>query len=51
MEIVFWVIVVIVVLAVVDLCALGFRKRKEEPDPQGHGVDLQARRRTYDDVT
>jgi formate-dependent nitrite reductase membrane component NrfD len=51
MEIVFWVIVTIIALAVVDLCALGFRKRKEEPDTKEHGVDLQARRKTYDDVT
>ena len=53
MEVVFWVIVV---------CALSFRKRKEalgrEPfmsdaalDTKGHGIDLQARRKTYDDVT
>jgi len=62
MEIVFWVIVTIIVLAVVYVCALSFRKRKEalgrEPSLSGvapgtkeHGVDLQARRKTYDDVT
>jgi hypothetical protein len=60
MEIVFWLIVAIIVLAVGYVCALSFRKRKEAvvrplsdvaPDPQGHGVDLQARRKTYDDVT
>jgi hypothetical protein len=62
MEIVFWVIVAIVVLAVVYACALSFRKRKEAlgrepfmsdvaPDTKGHGIDLQARRKTYDDVT
>jgi len=59
MEVVFWVIVAIVVLAVVYAC---FRKRKEAlgrepfmsdvaPDTKGHGIDLQARRKTYDDVT
>ena len=62
MEIVFWVIVAIIVLAVVYVCALSFRKRKEAlgrepsmsdaaPDTEGHGIDLQARRKTYDDVT
>jgi hypothetical protein len=62
MEIVFWVIVVIIVVAVVYICALSFRKHKEAlgRDPAGsdaapgtkeHGVDLQARRKTYDDVT
>ena len=60
MEIIFWVIVAIVVLAAVYICALGFGKRKETrepsmpdvaPDTKGHGVDLQARRKTYDDVT
>ena len=62
MEIVFWVIVTIIVLAVVYVCALSFRKRKEAlgrepsksdvaPDTKGHGIDLQARRKTYDDVT
>ena len=50
MEIVFWLIVA-VVLAVVYVCALGFRKRKETPDIKEHGVDLQTRRKTYDDVT
>jgi hypothetical protein len=62
MEIVFWVIVAIIVLAVVYVCALSFRKRKEAlgrepslsgvaPDIKEHGVDLQARRKTYDDIT
>ena len=62
MEIVFWMIVAIIVLAVAYVCALSFRKRKEAvvrdppmsdvaPDPKGHGIDLQARRKTYDDVT
>jgi uncharacterized ion transporter superfamily protein YfcC len=62
MEIVFWVIVAIIVLAVVYVWALSFRKRKEAlrressmsdaaPDTEGHGIDLQARRKTYDDVT
>jgi hypothetical protein len=56
MEIVFWMIVVMFVIAVVY--ALSFRKRKEaigrEPtasDTKEHGVDLQARRKTFDDVT
>ena len=62
MEIVFWVIVAIIVLAVVYVFALSFRKRKVAlgrepfmsdvaPDTKGHGIDLQARRKTYDDVT
>ena len=62
MEVVFWVIAAIIVLAVVYVCALSFRKRKEAlgrtpftsdvtPDTKGHGIDLQARRKTYDDVT
>ncbi|MFZ0053873.1 MAG: hypothetical protein WAL09_03505 [Pseudolabrys sp.] len=55
MEIVFWVIVAIIVLAVVYVWALSFRKRKEAlgressmsdgaPDTKGHGIDLQARK-------
>jgi len=62
MEIVFWVIVAIIVLAVVYVWALSFRKRNAfgreppsmsdvVPDTKGHGIDLQARRKTYDDVT
>jgi hypothetical protein len=55
MGIVFWVIVTIIALAIVFVCAFRFGKRKPPsdlaPDPQGHGVDLQARRKTYDDVT
>ena len=62
METVFWVIVAIIVLAVVYVCARSFRKRKEAfgrdparsdvtPETKEHGVDLQARRKTYDDVT
>jgi len=62
METVFWVIVAIIVLAVVYVCALSLRKRKEAfgrhparsdvtPETKEHGVDLQARRKTYDDVT
>ena len=57
MEIVFWVIVAIIVLAVVYVCALSFRKRKQAfgrepsmsdvvPDTKEHGIDLQARRKT-----
>jgi len=56
------VIVAIIVLAVVYVWALSFRKRKEAlgressmsdgaPDTKGHGIDLQARRKTYDDIT
>jgi hypothetical protein len=62
MEIVFSVIVAIIVLAVVYVCALTFRTRKKAParepslsdvasDTKEHGIDLQARRKTYDDVT
>ena len=55
MENVFWVIVTIIALAIVFVFAFRFGKRKPPsdlaPDPQGHGVDLQARRKTYDDVT
>jgi len=62
MEVVFWPIVAIVVLAVIYVCAQSFRKREEAvsrgppmsdvaPNPMGHGIDLQARRKTYDDVT
>ena len=60
MEIVFWMIVAMFVIAVVY--ALSFRKRKEAlgrepsksdvaPDTNEHGVDLQARRKTFDDLT
>ena len=60
MEIVFWMIVAMFVIAVVY--ALSLRKRKEAlgrepsksdvaPDPKGHGIDLQARRKTFDDLT
>jgi hypothetical protein len=60
MEIVFWMIVAMFVIAVVY--ALSFRKRKEAlgrepsksdvaPDTKGHGIDLQARRKTFDDLT
>jgi phosphotransferase system glucose/maltose/N-acetylglucosamine-specific IIC component len=58
METVFWVIVTIVVLAVVYTCVLTFMKRKEAlrrtltaPDTNEQGVDLQARRKTFDDLT
>jgi cytochrome c-type biogenesis protein CcmH/NrfG len=57
METVFWVIVAIVVLAVV-YCVLTPMKRKEAvrrpltaSDTNEHGVDLQARRKTFDDLT
>jgi heme exporter protein D len=58
METVFWVIVAIVVLAVAYTCVLTPMKRKEvlrrahtAPDTNEHGVDLQARRKTFDDLT
>ena len=58
MQLVFWVIVAIVVLAVVYTCVLTFMKSKEAPrrtltapDTNEHGVDLQARRKTFDDLT
>jgi hypothetical protein len=62
MEIAFWMIVAIIMLAVVYVCALSFRRRKETlgrepsmsdvtPDTKWQGIDLQARRKTYDDVT
>jgi hypothetical protein len=56
----FWVIVAIIVLAVAYVCAQNLRKRKgvfgREPSMSNvstkeHGVDLQAHRKTYDDVT
>jgi hypothetical protein len=62
MEIVFWVIIAIIVLAICYVCAVRLRKRKEAferepsksdvaPDTKEHGIDLQARRKTYDDIT
>jgi hypothetical protein len=58
METEFWVIVAIAVLAVAYTCALTFMKRKEAlrrkptaSDTNEHGVDLQARRKTFDDLT
>jgi hypothetical protein len=62
MEIVLWPIGAIIVLAIVYVCALSFRKRKQAlegkpstsdvaPGTKEHGVDLQARRKTYDDLT
>jgi hypothetical protein len=61
MEIVFWVIIAIIVLAIFYVCAVSLRKRKEAferepsksdiaPDTKEHGIDLQARRKTYDDI-
>ncbi len=61
MEILFWVIVAIIVLAVI-YGSLNVGKRKETakreavkfdiaPDTKEHGIDLQARRKLYDDVT
>jgi flagellar biosynthesis/type III secretory pathway M-ring protein FliF/YscJ len=60
--VVFWALVAIVALAVVYVCALKLRARKAAlgRDParsdatsqtKEHGVDLQARRKSYDDVT
>ena len=59
METVFWVIAAIIVFAVVYVCALSLKKRKEslggkstsDPGTKEHGVDLQARRKLHDDVT
>jgi|SoiMetStandDraft_5_1073268.scaffolds.fasta_scaffold245799_2 hypothetical protein len=58
MKILFSLIVAIIVLAVVYTCALTFMKRKEAlrlkltaPDTNEHGVDLQARRKTFEDLT
>jgi len=62
MEIIFWVIVAIVALAVGYVCVLLFGKRKAArrrerartdvaSDTKEHGIDLQARRKTYEDVT
>jgi ABC-type transport system involved in Fe-S cluster assembly fused permease/ATPase subunit len=61
MEIVFWMIIAIV-LAIFYVFAVSLRKRKEafEREPsksdvalntKEHGIDLQARRKTYDDIT
>jgi len=60
--VVFWALVAIVVLAVGYVCALNLRTRKgafgsdparfdAPPQIKEHGVDLQARRKTFDDVT
>ena len=62
MEIVFWMIIAIVVLAIFYVFAVSLRKRKEAferepsksdvaPNTKEHGIDLQARRKTYDDIT
>ena len=58
MKILFSLIVAIIVLAVVYTSALTFMKRKEAlrlkltaPDTNEHGVDLQARRKTFEDLT
>jgi hypothetical protein len=62
METIFWVLGAIIVLAIVYVCALSFRKRKEAiagkpstsevaPGKKEHGVDLQARRKSFDDLT
>jgi hypothetical protein len=60
--VVFWTLVAIVVLAVGYVCGLNLRTRKAAfrrdparfdatPQIKEHGVDLQARRKTFDDVT
>jgi hypothetical protein len=60
--VVFWTLVAIVVLAVGYVCGLNLRTRKAAfrrdparfdatPQINEHGVDLQARRKTFDDVT
>jgi hypothetical protein len=58
MKILFSLIVAIIVLAVAYTCALTFMKRKEAlrrkptaSDTNEHGVDLQARRKPFDDLT
>jgi hypothetical protein len=62
MQNVFWVIVALIVLAVAYALAQNLRKRKGvfgrepsmsdvAPSTKEHGVDLQAHRKTYDDVT
>ena len=60
--VVFWVLVAIIVLGVGYVCILNFRTRRATfgrdparpdaaPQMKEHGVDLQAHRKTYDDVT
>jgi hypothetical protein len=55
-------IIAIVVLAIFYVFAVSLRKRKEAferepsksdvaPNTKEHGIDLQARRKTYDDIT
>ena len=56
MDMVFWLIVSIIALAIVYLCALRTGKSRlgrsvAAPDAKAHGVDLQARRKLHDDVT
>ena len=53
METIFWVIGAVIVLAIIYVCALSFRKPSTSevaPGTKEHGVDLQARRKTYDDL-
>jgi hypothetical protein len=61
-EIVLWVVVAVIALAAVYVCALNLWTRKAAlgrdparsdaaPQTKEHGVDLQARRNTYDDLT
>jgi hypothetical protein len=61
MDILLWVIVAIIVLAVVYGYLVGARKRNKAavregakvaaPDAKGHGTDLQAVRKVHDDMT
>ena len=61
MDILLWVIVAIIVLAVVYDYLVGARKRNKAavregakvaaPDAKGHGTDLQAVRKVHDDMT
>ena len=55
MEIVFWAVVAIIALAVGYVCALARgrdpARSDAAPRTKEHGVDLQARRKPYDDVT
>ncbi len=61
MEILFWVIVAVIVLAIIyGFMNVGRRKESAgrepvrfdvAPNTKEHGIDLQARRKLYDDVT
>jgi hypothetical protein len=54
METSFLLFVAIIVLAVVYIYAVRFGKRRREatePDAPEHGIDVQARRGSFDDVS